>query len=252
MLATTAPTRLLAVTVSAAIFFGSVSGYAAETITQFRARIEQGYNARDNAAIEVVIADLIQAGKSGGQEDLASYYAAYARLRQSVVAGDDKTSARNYLEQCIDELESLLERRSDNARARALYASCLGSSANYYVLRSATRGIAAGREIAAALELAPDDPWVVLQDGVSDFMTPAIFGGNKERALAKLKRAEQLLVASRPSDVAGPVFGEAEAWLYIGRVYRSTDRKDLAREAWEKALSLAPDSTDVREELANL
>jgi Tfp pilus assembly protein PilF len=38
----------------------------------------------------------------------------------------------------------------------------------------------------------------------------------------------------------------------LTRLLTTTDRKDLAREAWEKALSLAPDSTDVREELANL
>ncbi len=252
MRATTGPTRLLAMVVSAAAFFGSVPGHAADVLLRYRDQIEQGYNARDNAAIETATAALVQAGKARGQEDLASYYAAYARLRQSAVAGDDKASARNYLEQCIEEMEILLERRRDNARARALYGSCLGSSANYYVLRAATRGIAASREIAAAVKLAPDDPWVVFYDGVSDFMTPALYGGNKERALDKLKRAELLLVASRPSGMAGPVFGEAEAWLYIGRVYRSMEKTNLARKAWEKALSLAPDSTDAREELANL
>ena len=165
---------------------------------------------------------------------------------------DDKNSARKYLEQCIDDLESLLARRSNDARARALYASCLGASANLYVFRAATRGIAAGREIAAALKLAPDDPWVVFHAGVSDFMTPAMFGGNKERALEKLMHAGQLLAASRPPGSDRPVFGEAEVWLYIGRVYLSTDRKELARDAWEKALSLAPDSTDVLEEIAKL
>jgi len=243
---------LLVTVASVALLFGGTSAYATEALEQYRDRIEQAYNARDSAAIEAAIGALIQAGKSGGKEDLASYYAAYGRLRQSAIAGDDKRSARNYLEQCIEELEALLERRPDIARARALYASCLGASANYYVLRAATRGIAAGREIDAARKLAPDDPWVVFQDGISDFMMPAMFGGNRERALAKLKRAEQLMVASRPPDSTRPVFGEADVWLYIGRIYLSTDREDLARDAWEKALSLAPDSTDVREELAKL
>ena len=252
MPATAGLARRVATIACVTLLYGGASADATEALLQYRDRIEQGYNARDNAAIEAAIGNLIQAGKSGGEEDLASYYAAFARLRQSAVAGDDRKSARNYLEQCIEELEVLLERRPEDARARALYASCLGSSANYYVLRAATRGIAAGREIAAARKLAPDDPWVVFQDGVSDFMTPAMFGGDKERALAKLRRAEQLMVASRPPDTAGPVFGEAEAWLYIGRIYLSTDRKELARDAWEKALSLAPDSTDVREELGKL
>lgn len=244
--------RFLLAAVCAAMYSVTVPAHAAESLLDLRDRIERGYNARDNAAIEAVIASLVTSGTSAGQEDLASYYVAYARLRQSAVSSDDKPAARRFLELCIDELESLLERRPDDARARALYASCLGSSANYYVLRAATRGLAAGREIAAARKLAPDDPWVVFHDGVSDFMTPAVFGGDSERALEKLQRAAQLLAASRPSHQAGPVFGESEAWLYIGRVYLATDRRELAREAWEKALALAPDSTDVREELASL
>lgn len=244
--------RFLLAAMCAAIGSVTVPGHAAESLLDFRDRIERAYNARDNAAIETAIADLVTAGRSAAAQDLASYYVAYGRLRQSGVARNDKPGARRFLELCIDELEALLKRSPDDARARALYASCLGSSANYYVLRAATRGLAAGREIAAARELAPDDPWVVFHDGVSDFMTPAVFGGSSERALEKLQRAAQLLAASRPPDEPGPVFGESEAWLYIGRVYLSTDRPELAREAWEKALALAPDSADVREELARL
>ena len=39
-----------------------------------------------------------------------------------------------------------------------------------------------------------------LFERASDRLTPPMFGGNTERALEKLKRAEQLLVASRPPD----------------------------------------------------
>lgn len=225
---------------------------AAESLLPYRDRIEQGYNARDNQAIEAAIADLKKAGKSSDQEDLATYYTAFARLRQSAIPGIDKRHARDHLEQCIDELEPLLERRSDYAQARALYASCLGASSSYYVLRAATRGIAAGREMTAALKLAPDNPWVVFQDAVSDFSTPALFGGSKERALDKLQRAAQLFVASRPAGSTEPVFGESEAWLYLGRVYLATGQKDKAREALETARMLAPESADVRDELAKL
>ncbi len=224
----------------------------AESLLPYRDRIEQGYNARDNQVIEAAITDLKRAGKSSDQIDLATYYAAFARLRQSAIPDTDKRRARDYLEQCIGELEPLLERHSDYAQARALYASCLGASSNYYVLRAATRGIAAGREMTAALKLAPDNPWVVFQDAVSDFSTPAIFGGSKERALDKLQRAEQLFVASRPADSTEPVFGESETWLYLGRVYLATGQKDKAREALETARKLAPESADVRDELAKL
>ena len=106
--------------------------------------------------------------------------------------------------------------------------------------------------MAAAVKLAPDNPWVVFQDAVASFLTPALFGGNKDRALSMLKRAERLFVASRPAGSAEPVFGEAETWLYLGRVYLATGQKDEARRAWQKALLLAPRSADVQDELRKL
>ncbi|MEO8223189.1 MAG: tetratricopeptide repeat protein [Gammaproteobacteria bacterium] len=241
-LATVILLTLLAATTSAAV----------GDLTPYHDQIEQGYNARDSKAIDAAVEALHQAGKTSGEEDLASYYTAFARLRQSAIPGIPKNSARDYLEQCIDELEPLLERRSDYAQARALYASCLGASSSYYVLRAATRGIAAGREMSAAVKLAPDNPWVVFQDAVSDFHTPTMFGGDKERALGKLQRAAKLFVAARPAGTTTPVFGESETGLYTGRVYLALGQTDKARAALQKAQTLAPDSADVRDELAKL
>ena len=225
---------------------------ASESLVPYRDQIERGYNARDRESIETAIAAMKTAAEASGQQDLATYYTAFARLRQSALPGSARTRARNDLEQCIDTLEPLLRRRKDFVQARALYASCLGASANYHVLTAATRGIASSREMAAAVKLAPDNPWVVFQDAVASFLTPALFGGNKDRALSMLKRAERLFVASRPAGSAEPVFGEAETWLYLGRVYLATGQKDEARRAWQKALLLAPGSADVRDELRTL
>lgn len=237
---------------SMAIGLAGLPAAGADSLVPYRDRIEQGYNARDTQLIEATIADLREAGQSSDQVDLATYYTAFARLRQSAIPGTDKARAQEYLEQCIGDLEPLLKRRSDYAQARALYASCLGASTNYYVFKAATRGMAAGREMSAAVKLDPDNPWVVFQDAVSDFLTPAIFGGSKSRALDKLRRAEQLFVASRPAGSTEPVFGESETWLYMGRVYLADGEKDKAKEALEKARTLAPESADVRDELAKL
>lgn len=241
---------LLAAVLGLAWLLAPAAGAAG--LVTYRDRIEQAYNARDEQAIEAVIAALRKAGMDSGQEDMAVYYTAFARLRQSALPGMPRERARAYLDQCITELGPVVARHGDDAPARALYASCLGASTNYYLLRATTRGMASSREISKALELAPDHPWVVFQDAVIDSHTPAMFGGNKERALGKLRRAEELFVASRPAGSSAPVFGESETWLYIGRVLLALDREDEAREALEKSLDLAPDSADARDELAKL
>lgn len=246
------PRQKVRVLGSLVIAFAALAAEAANNLVAYRDQIEQGYNARDSEAIEATVTALKLAGSASGEEDVATYYAAFARLRQSAIPGIAKDRARNYLDQCIQELEPLVKRHADHAQARALHASCLGASAYYYLLRAATRGIASGREMAAARKIAPDNPWVVLQDGVSDSLTPAMFGGSKERALAKLQRAVQLFVASRPVGSGEPVFGESETWLYIGRVRLALGQKDEGRKALEKARVLAPASADVRDELAKL
>lgn len=246
------PLRPFFATVGLALILSAAPLSASSGLVHFRDQIERGYNARDHAAIETTISAMTTAGEASGQQDLTAYYTAFARLRQSAIPGSARTRARNDLDQCIDTLEPLLRRRKDYVQARALYASCLGASASYYVLKAATRGIASGREMAAAVKQAPDNPWVVFQDAVSDLLTPALFGGSKERALAKLKRAQQLFVASRPTGSAEPVFGESETWLYVGRVYLATGQKAEARKAWQQALLLAPESADVQDELGKL
>lgn len=244
--------RLLPVLAGLALALPALPADPAESLVAFRDQIEQAYNARDARAIDATVVALKKAGKASGQEDVATYYTAFARLRQSGIPGIAKDRARDYLEQCIDELEPLVKHRHDYAQARALHASCLGASANYYVLRAATRGMASGREMSAALKIAPDNPWVVFHDALSDFHTPAMFGGDKARALATLQRAERLFMAARPAGSTSPIFGESETWLYIGRVQLALGQRDEARKALERARELAPASADIRDEIAKL
>jgi tetratricopeptide (TPR) repeat protein len=224
-------------------------------LANLRDNIERSYNTNDTEAIDSIRLAILNIGETADQDsakrDLATYLAAYARLRQSLLVADDKTLARDYLEDCITGLEALLE-RNDDAQARALLGSCYGASSRYHFLAAAWRGIEAGRQIAMAVEQAPDNAWVVFQDGVSDYETPMMFGGNKQRAIGKLRRAAGLFAGTRPPGSSQPVWGEAETWLYIGRTHQALGEIEAAREALQTALTMAPDSRDIREALAAL
>jgi tetratricopeptide (TPR) repeat protein len=232
---------------------GGVAGEAQPADLQaLRDEIEAGYHARDLQRIDAAREKLLAMGKDPASRDLAAYYAAYGRFRQGLVAAGDKPSARRYLDDCIGELEDLVERRPDDAGAHALLASCYGTSSRYYMRRAATRGMQAGRHLGRALQLAPDDPWVVLQDAIADYSRPAAFGGDKERARQKLEHAAQLFAASHPPGSTQPVWGEAETWLYLGLVHRDAGRRAEARQALEHTLSMAPDHRDAEEALRGL
>lgn len=225
-------------------------------LANLRDNIERSYNANNTEAIDSIRLAIMNIGATAGQDsakrDLAAYLAAYARLRQSILVSDNKPQASSYLEDCITGLEALLERRNDDAQARALLGSCYGASSRYHFLSAAWRGLEAGRQIARAVEQAPDNAWVVFQDGVSDYETPMMFGGNKQRAIGKLRRAAVLFAESRPPGASQPVWGEAETWLYIGRTHKALGEIEAAREALQTGQAMAPDSRDIREALAAL
>lgn len=225
-------------------------------LATLRDGIEHAWNRRDLQAIEAGRQAILELGSAAeattSRQDLAIYLGAYVRLRQSQLVGDRKEQARNYLEDCITALQALLERRKDDAEARALLGSCYGASTRYHFLGAMWRGLEAGRQISAAVERAPDNAWVVFQDGVSDYEKPMIVGGSKKRALGKLRRAARLFAGSRSPGSAQPVWGEAETWLYIGRAHLALGETEAAREALQTALAMAPDNQDIREALQTL
>jgi cytochrome c-type biogenesis protein CcmH/NrfG len=219
-----------------------------------RDQIELAYNRGDIPGIEAAREALLATPAASSQRAFAEYLAAYGRLRESMVAADreDKPAASRYLDDCIDELKPVVAAHPGFAEARALLGSCYGASTTYHVLSSTVRGMKGGQQLAEALKIAPDNPWVVFQNGVSDYSTPAIFGGSDKQALKRLLRAAELFAAARPPGSTSPAWGEAEAWLYIGRVYQSLNQPAQAREALQKASRLAPDNPYIRQTLTSL
>lgn len=204
-----------------------------------RDRVEIAYQDQDVAGIEAARQELLAA--AGTRDDgRAVYYAAYARFRQGLLAADVADEARDYVDACIGELRPFVERNPADAEARALLGSCYGISTRYHRLGMATRGLEARRQMAAARELAPRNPWVMLQDGLADYATPRLFGGDRKLAIEKLERSTALFAASMKEGSHLAAWGAAEAWLQLGQMYRESGRADDARMALETSRSLAP------------
>ncbi len=207
-----------------------------------RTRIEQAYQDRDLAGIEAARADLLShatgPGRQRAEAGEAAYYAAYARFRQALAVAADKPSARAYLEDCIRELKVVVGKQPEHAEARALLGSCYGMSTLYDVLATMTRGLEARRQMAVARRLAPDNPWVLMQDGLADWATPRLFGGDRELSVTKLERATALFTTAMDNGSALAAWGAAEAWQQLALRYRELGRTGAADRAFSRASSL--------------
>jgi tetratricopeptide (TPR) repeat protein len=216
-----------------------------EAFDGLRVRIEQGYQDRNLAGIEAARIELLRLAAAPQRDPAASasaaYFAAYARFRQALAAESDRPAARGYLEDCISELESVIRRQPGHAEARALLGSCNGMSTLYGVVATMTRGLEARRQMAEARRLAPDNPWVVMQDGLADWATPRLFGGDRELALAKLERAAGLFTKAMQAGSRIAAWGAAEAWHQLGLRYQELGRNDDAQLAFERASAVASD-----------
>lgn len=213
-------------------------------------RVETAYQLRDLGALEEIRAGLARHGAATDDGGLRDYLGAYARFRQALGADGD-ASARSYLDDCIAELESLVARHPDHAQARALLGSCYGLSTRYHRAGMATRGLAARRQMAAARRLAADDPWIVMQDGIADFSTPRLFGGDRQLGVRKLERATALFAAAVDAGSRRAAWGAAEAWSQLGQMYDKVGRSAEARQALARSAALMPRPAGLQLAVAN-
>ena len=219
-----------------------------ETFGALIDRLERAYVQGDGPELMAVRADLtnlLDTGLTAGQRSIARYTVAYVNFRlftvPDAVPADDRAAL---LDDAVNLLTSDLEADDGNAESHALLASVYGMQ-----IDSAWKGMTLGRRAsqasARAVELAPGNPRVLLQDGVGKLHTPRIFGGGTDRAEAMLRRA---LAAFRtePRDRPWPRWGLIDTYAWLGQI--SIERDDLAaaRRYYEQALDIEPEFAWVR------
>lgn len=234
--------------VTAGALLGLALPAARADILDLQEQMESAYHARDAGQLQEIRGQLLALTGDALPAEAArgAYLAAYARFRQALLAEAIPAEARDHLDACISELKTLVARHPEDAEALALLGSCYGISTRYYPLALASRGLKARAHMTAARSLAPDNPWVMLQDGLADYATPALFGGDASRAVAKVERAagrfdEEARAGSR---MAG--WASVEAWLQLARLYRETGQPAKAEQALARAEQARPGAMPVR------
>ncbi len=204
--------------------------------------LEIGANAGSKDSLRQARALFLQATGGATHRALAHYYVGLADYRLNNQFSDDAEEQR---EQILDHATKHLKQATsideEMADAWALLAGVYGQRMGLNPMKGMLLGSDASSAIERAKELDPDNPRVWIIDGTQDFFTPSLFGGDKERALKKFKKAAQLAQQESIDDPLQPSWGHAESYAWIGVAHLKADRLSEARTAFENALDVNPD-----------
>jgi hypothetical protein len=215
-------------------------------------RIQYGYYTQDTRALRA-LQDTLAADDA--HERQRGYYSALAAWRLALVAADRPGSAPDTADaqRCVRELDPLLEAQADDAEGLALRAACAWLPLAGAGLHVPFAGHRPRKDLERALELAPRNPRVLLIDALADYRLPASQGGNRERAVPKLRKAVAAFEAERaggPEPLPG--WGAAEAYCALARALMDHGDGVGARDALEHALLLVPDYAQARQLMAKI
>jgi len=181
---------------------------------------------------------------------LAQYYLAYTDYRLAIYYMQNKNISqfKNYNESAANELKSLLDKDSNNAEVISLLASVYGIQISVDPSLGPTLGAQNAALISQALEIAPNNPRVLLQSGISKLNTPEFFGGSKTKALAYFKKSVKSF-ESGEEDEDDIEWGYFDALAWLGITYTQLKEYSTAVEVYNKALGVEPDYSWIKNAL---
>jgi hypothetical protein len=216
-------------------------------------RIQYGYYTEDAAALRN-LSQTIAAAETN--DKLRGYYAGLLAWRQAQLAAHGpaaaRTSAGELAHRCVSEVDNSLALQSDFAEALALRSACLAAPLEASGGRGVLSGHRARKDLDRARELAARNPRVMLVDAMSDYELSPSAGGNKERALPKLRQTVAAFEAERAGAEHLPGWGAAEAWMLLARDLLDHADAIGARDALEHALLIAPEYAQARRLMAQI
>jgi tetratricopeptide (TPR) repeat protein len=215
------------------------------------ARLDRAAANGSSVALKEVRSDLLRVlalPSSPDCQPIVQYAIAYTAWRLAFMSGVPARERDDMLDDAVVRLRGILSVNQNDAEALAL----LGGVYATQIGRSSLKGMVLGGRVSAALdraaELNPASPRVALQQGISAFHTPALFGGGADKAERLLRRSLGLF-SHEPADRPWPNWGRLDAHAWLGQVLARTGDRAGARAEYAKALTLAPESAWIRQVL---
>jgi tetratricopeptide (TPR) repeat protein len=247
-----APLAAIALAALALLPAPRAAAATAEELADFDAKVEYAFFTEDARALAALVAADRPLATSAQALERYQYAHAEFRLLQVAYRGRRSKEVAAAADGCLDALDPLTEREPRDAEGLALAAACAG----YLGAPGGLRGMGPQHKseacIAQARELAPRNPRVLLVDGLTRWFRPGAGTADHAAARAAFEAAARAFETVTESAPGQPSWGEAEAWLFVGRALEEAGDPLGARNAYEKSLLIAPEFAAARRRVAAL
>lgn len=208
--------------------------------------LETALQSDDGPGMQAALSRLrLAEGSSAPERALSLYAIGYAEWRLSYMPGTAAADRKLLLEDAQKQFEAVLAINANHAEAHAMLSSVLGSQIAFARIRAMVLGPQSSAEISRALAIEPNNPRVLLVQGMGLLHTPEEWGGGAAAAEPVLRRAVQLF-NSEPPQRPWPNWGRADAHLWLGQTLEKNGDIAAARAEYEEALRLMPQSKFAR------
>jgi hypothetical protein len=207
---------------------------AAQAGGDLQAQIDYAYQTEDVNALANLEASLRAKLVAGEGDAAAHYHLAHAAYRHALLAASLKAGAAGHAASlCVDELKTILRHDQHNAEALLLQSACYGLLAESSPIEAVLLRRLAAERLNEALHLAPRNPRALLIAAQS--------APDPEQSLAQLRLAAEAFGQSSATAAETPGWGDAEAYLALGREMQRRGDALGARNWIERALIASPD-----------
>ncbi|MCS6808135.1 MAG: hypothetical protein RML40_05830 [Bacteroidota bacterium] len=198
--------------------------------------------AGDVTKLNIALEHAEEAAKQSSHRANALYYCGFIRYHLCMLPSE-KDARERHTDEGIAALEEAISLEPNFADAHALLGSLYGVKAGLGMINGIKYGSKSTSSMERALALVPNNPRVLILHGISLYYTPAMWGGNKEKALMVLQKACELAEqgACIPEKPFSPDWGHAEAFAWKGAIFAGMGDSEYAKAAYERALQIAPD-----------
>jgi tetratricopeptide (TPR) repeat protein len=246
--------RLVGVLAALAVVHGALPAHATtpEELADFEAKADYAFYTEDANALRGLLAAGARLSESTRPLELYQFAHAEFRLLQLARARTRAGEAAAAGEACLAALEKASEIRGRFVEGLALEAACAGYLASFGGLRGLVAGRRSDARLDAARALDAGNPRVLLTDGLVHWFRIDASADERaaaQRSFARAAAAFDTVTAKTPGE---PTWGGAEAWLFLGRALETRGELLEARDAYEKALLIAPDFAAARRRLSSL